>query len=292
MEMVSRSKLRKEIERMDIRKGNYYTENRKKTFNWIDRLAQLVGGLNRFLKHLQENKPEIYDDYLEALKNKLSSLIKPKVDLETIRFPKFQEIIEKCNTLQKLNITYALQLLGVSESYSSETIELPWYIYDKSSLYPFYYRGLTLCEQLGKTEAIEYLRNYIDEIMNERFEPIAEYDDLSRSFWEVEYPFDDYDPTDDIRFRLHQGKMGARVDRCIKHDIMKPLNDPELSYVICCYPEIAHSQVVRPNVAYTRTTSLIKGGPYCDNCLHDKRHVTEITHPSKEFWESLDSKLD
>lgn len=71
---------------------------------------------------------------------------------------------------------------------------------------------------------------------------------------------------------------------------MKPFNDPELSYIVACYGDTTGVQAENPNFVLTRTTTLIKGGPYCDNCIHDKRHVSELVHPSNEFFKTLDSK--
>ena len=272
---------------MDIKKGNYYTEDRKKTINWVDQLSRHMGALDRFLRHIHKNKPELYSIYVKALEKRFHHLILTPIQiLEILPFPKLQEIIHKCDELQKLILTYVFQLLEIPDSISSETIEIPWFNFDKSNAYPFYYRVLVLSELIGKQQAIEYVKNYTDEFMQTFFEADPQLDDLDQD-WETEYPFEVYDPTDDIRFRLSKGIMGARVDECIKHDIMKPLNDPELSYVVCCYGEIAHTHAVRPHVVYTRTTSLIQGGPYCDNCFHDKRYVKNIKHPDKEFWESL-----
>ena len=130
---------------MDIKKGNYYTEGRKKTINWIDHLSRHVGALDRFLKHVQKNMPEIYSDYVKALEIRFHHLIStPNGNLENLSFSKLQEIIQKCDELQKLNLIYVFQLLEIPESISSENIEIPWFNFDKSNAYPFYYRVLVL----------------------------------------------------------------------------------------------------------------------------------------------------
>jgi len=200
---------------MDVKKVQNYSENAKTVINLSERLPQYVKGLDIFLESLQKKKPEIYDDYLIALRNKLLSLIlKPEVDLQAISIPNFQEELQKYNNLQKLYFTYIFQLLGVPENYSSETIQLLWSNYDRSSLYPFYYRCLILCEILERNRAIEFLKEYVDTINYEQNQPNLELEDLNymweRDTREQENPR----PMEFIAFRLHKGKVGGRVDRC------------------------------------------------------------------------------
>ncbi len=278
---------------MDIKKVYNYSENARLRVNLTEELVKYVKGLDRFLENLQKNKPEIYEEYQEALQNKLLSLItKPAADLETIGIPNLQVVIRGYNKHQKLYFSYALHLLKIPKDYSSETVDLLWLQFLRASLYPIYYRALVLCDILERKTGIKFLKNYIVKTQYEQTQPNLKLEDVNH-YWEDDIrEKENPAPQDIIAFRFHKGKIGARVDRCRLHEVMKPLKDPELSHLLYCYGDYAGVQAENPNFVLTRTTTLMQGGSYCDNCLHDKRHVSEIKHPSQKFYQDLDSKSE
>jgi hypothetical protein len=132
---------------------------------------------------------------------------------------------------------------------------------------------------------IEFLKVYIDTAIYDQTEPDLELQDLDH-FWNRE-PEDSPYPGNGVQFRFSKGKQGSKVTRCMGHELLAPFGDPELANLTACYGDKAQIEAQNPNFVFTRSTTLALGGPYCDTCLHDKRHVAEIEHPGPEFSENL-----
>ncbi|MHA2366566.1 MAG: L-2-amino-thiazoline-4-carboxylic acid hydrolase [Candidatus Hodarchaeales archaeon] len=278
---------------MDVRKVYNYKDNASYKVNLNEKLPQYVKGLDIFLKSLQKEKPDIYNDYIIALKKKLLTLITNSVgELNTIKIPNFLELLDNYNDLQKVYFAYAFQLLEIPDNYSSEIIELKWLNSDKAQLCPFYYRAYVLCEIMGKDKAIDYLKNYIDTKNYEHTSPNLDLNDVNH-FWEEDTrEKENPHPSDFIAYRFHKGKIGGRADKCLAHEALKPLNDPELSHIVACYGDTTQIQAQNPNFVLTRTKTLMQGDPYCDTCVHDRRHNSKIKHPNDEFFINLESTLE
>ena len=262
-----------------------YTNNKTTVVNIPDFLSQIIGSLNLFLGKLKEAKPEIQTKFTDRLEKRLYFLIsEPYMDFY-LNIPGLEEKIRELTNLEKLYFIYGFQFLGIPSEYSSEIFETTWYASDKAFLFPSYHRALVLCEILGRKEAIEYLKEYIDSVHYERAEPDLDLKDLEY-IWEYEDKEDEH-PSYGIGFRMNKGKIGFRVDKCVNYDVLKEVKDPELTHIICCYGDTAMFESKNPNFAYTMPKTLMKGDPYCDKCFHDKRHVEKVEHPPEEFWESL-----
>jgi hypothetical protein len=275
---------------VEFKRVDTYTNNKTTAINIPERISRTVGGLNIFLEKLQENKPEIYENYVGELESKLLSLVSEnsQLDLDEIHIPKLNEFILNLTGLQKLYFTYSYQLLNIPHLHSSETIETTWYNNDKSSLFPSFYRLQVLCNLMGREEAISYYKGYVDKVIYERTEPDLDQEDLD-SDWNAK---EEAHPSYGTGFRVNRGKYGFRVDKCVNFDVLKEVNDPELTDVLACYGDTASFESMNPNFVFTMTKTLMKGDPYCDKCFHDKRHVNKIEHPPEEFWLNLDPKLN
>jgi hypothetical protein len=139
---------------------------------------------------------------------------------------------------------------------------------------------------MGREKAIEYLKNYIDQ---QKYQSRAKLVDLDH-FWD-EKQHGHYYRTGGISFRFNKGKIAFRDDKCLSYELMKPLSDPELAYIICCYGDTAGVEASNSNFVFTRSKTLIEGDSYCDPCMHDKRYVSQINHPRDEFYRSLDAEI-
>jgi len=276
---------------MDVRKVYNYSEDRVFTLNLSERLPQYSKALDNFLKRLQEINPEIFDEYKDALKIKFHYLTSNvDISLETINIPKIQEKIKEYNELQKLYFTDAYHLLDIPEDYSFETIDLLMNSSSKSILYPRYYRALVLCEILGRETAIEYLKAFNIETRKEQIQndPDLKLENLHQI---VEEDVNSPSNANFYSFLFHEGKYGSRCDICPSVEVMNPIGDPELAYILFCYADAAFIESRNPSFVFTRTKTLMQGDLYCNACIHDKRFVTEIKHPDDEIYDSIEELL-
>jgi len=256
-----------------------YSGNATITYDF-ERLPEHARALRLFLSRLQKDHSEIYNDYLITLEKKLLALNSiPTADWETSNIPGLSDVIQDCSKLEKLYFWYAFQLLEIPLGYSAESIELSWTTLLKYVKYPFYHRIAALCDVMGRQKAIAYEKGYIDKKTYKQVEPNMDLDHL----WNTDTSGQVL-PTRNNQYRYNEGKITSRVDNCSWNEVKEPFNKPELSYQVCCYGDIAGFKARNPNLMFT---TLAEGGPYCDGCWYDKRHVAEIEHPNPEFSENL-----
>lgn len=285
---------------MEVRSYLYLPENAKRDVNLDKRLSKILKSLDTFLIYLQKHKPKIYDKYLMTLQSKLRSLlVKSEISLQKLSIPIVQKSLRAHIELHTLYLTYAVQLMDLqqdlpSTNNSDSNIDILWINYDKSGVYPSYYRALVLCEILGREKAINFLKRYIDWLIPMQIKPDLKAKDLDPFWekWEQNPKAKNARPSHFIEFRLHKGKWGGKVFRCLIHDVMKPLNDPELAFILACYGDKAQIEAMNPNFVFTRTKTLMQGDSFCDGCIHDKRHAERIEHPNEDFYKNLDLNVE
>lgn len=254
-------------------------------------LAFLMGSLDGFLEGVEKRKPEIIGAYKETLKGQLQAQLgEPGFDLNTIAVPYIQEEIANYDELQLLNLQTILQLWGVPENHSTERLDTTWSKVIKARLIPAFYRAAALVEVMGREPAIKLFKAYIDAHAKEVIKPDLEMENLDPILEKWLAP-QGSPPYCVIYCRISEGKLAWRNDKCMFQETLLPFNDPELTHIVACYADKPAFEARNPNFVFTRTTTLGEGGPYCDNCLHDKRHVAEIEHPSQEFFVGLDEKV-
>jgi len=177
-----------------------------------------------------------------------------------------------------------LSLLSIRSNTAADEIEVTRIAAARARLFPMYYQMLALCDLIDRAEAIPFIEAYIEKWMAEQTKTDDSIEDPSR-FWDaLERPIHE---TGEIAARLHRGKIAFRIERCLWADVMQPLDDSELSHAFTCYSDSPQIGAINPNFVLTRTMTLMQGDPYCDICIHDRRHVESIEHPSHEFFDSL-----
>jgi hypothetical protein len=77
-----------------------------------------------------------------------------------------------------------------------------------------------------------------------------------------------------------------RFDKCIVHEALKDLNDPDIAYIASCYgadiEEFNHGRIV-----CLRRAKTLHHWDYCDELYWDKRVHPNPEHPSLEFIEKI-----
>jgi hypothetical protein len=276
---------------MEVIKRYIEQDDIETTIDLKKMLGFLMGSLNDFLAGVEKRKPEIIEAYKEALKGQLQGQLgEPGYDVSTLEVPFIQEEIANYDELQLLNLRTLLQLWGVPENHSADKLDTTWSKVIKARLIPAFYRAKALVEVMGREPAIKFFKEYIDARTKEVIKPDLEMKDLNPILEKWLAP-QDSPPYSVIYCRIGEGKLAWRNDKCMFQETLLPFNDPELTYVVVCYADKPAFEARNPNFVFTRTTTLGEGGPYCDNCLHDKRHVAEIEHPSQEFFVSLDEEV-
>lgn len=239
----------------------------------------------------------IFDAFIEHVADELPELAIPLRDMAECRFrclaensdvqrslTGFEPPLSPLDDLQRSRLEYVLSVLDPRGDASAKEIQVTRISATRARLFPMYYQMLSLCDLMGRAEAIPFVEAYIDRWMAEQTETDDALEDPGR-FWDALEG--SVHETAEIAARLHRGKIAFRVDRCLWAEAMRPLADPELSHAFTCYGDFPQVTAINPNFVLTRTMTLMQGAPYCDTCIHDRRHVESIEHPSREFFDSL-----
>lgn len=242
-----------------------------------DALARLDG----FVDHVRARAGDIADAFEAALLKTLRSETRAEIDI-----PSLEALPQDLTELQRANLACVLELHGRAENTTEVEFEIDRADVLRARLYPSYWRARCLRDVMGPGRAIPFLKDYVDSRVREQTEPDLSMEDIDR-FWEDAIDPDAQSMTSGVAVRFHRGKGAYRIDRCLWSDVIAPFNDPEIAFLVCCYGDTANIEATNPNLAYTCPMTLIKGDPYCNKCLHDKRFVDAVEHPTREFYDSL-----
>ncbi len=280
------------MKRIKVHKVNNYNPNKTTKLNIRNCLEQCLLSIDRFLVYLAEHKPHLLDSFVKNLKFQYKSKISvnfinfdadklSKATKELKVLSKFPELIDLC-------INLFLTLLKVPTDFTGEVQELD--ILDlnisKARLVPVYYLSKLLTEMIKKDEAIQLLKDYFEYAVV-AYRNIKQYQDLTAIYEDC----NKQENTILINAMINDGIYAGKGFVCLAHEALKEFNDPELAYIICCHGDSAIIRKYNENFVMTRRYTLMDGS-YCDTTAHDTRIVTKIEHPSEEFYQTLDSKLE
>ena len=254
------------------------TEGRCVEFVPEARVARVLEGLEAFREAVRSELPEHADAFETTLLQTLGTLVAGTSWMSYAILP------EPSDRLRRIYAGYALSCAGYPASLGADPVELPQSDVLRSTLFPRYYRYQALCDVLGREKAIPWIKGMIDQQTREMAKPDLTMEDVDRYWHElVEVPL----PTSGVAARFSRGKSAFRIDTCLWHDVTKPLNDPEISFVVCCYGDTAGMHALNPSFSYTCATTLVQGDAYCSKCTIDRRHVDAIDPPDRAFFEAL-----
>jgi hypothetical protein len=152
---------------------------------------------------------------------------------------------------------------------------------------------------MSREEAINYFQAHTDQNTRKERDPTKYLKELAEI--EDEQFQQMFQSHNFVEFKIHSGKQGTKVTKCKWYEVMKDLNDPDISYAVCCHYYFEVTKNMNPNFVLTRTKTIMQGEDYCDFCYHDIRiepavddfcyHDIRIEpaveHPPEEFWQTL-----
>ncbi|MBE0525653.1 MAG: L-2-amino-thiazoline-4-carboxylic acid hydrolase [Candidatus Thorarchaeota archaeon] len=90
---------------------------------------------------------------------------------------------------------------------------------------------------------------------------------------------------DFTRMIMDDHKILYRFDRCVTHEVLKDLNDPEYAYICSCY--IGDAPEYNYGNQFLRRTQTLHHGCFCDELYWDSRFHKNPEQPSLEFTKNL-----
>ncbi|MHA2374237.1 MAG: L-2-amino-thiazoline-4-carboxylic acid hydrolase, partial [Candidatus Thorarchaeota archaeon] len=194
------------------------------------------------------------------------------------------------------NLNYYLQVLQPPEStdWMNDTVEVTHRNQLRAVLCPKYQNVRVLTETMDRGEAIELYKKYHDEFMREgRSTSENEYETLDdfAARWKQD---SDEQNRGLIRVisEVKDGKLYLRKDTCLWNDAIEDLEDQELKYVVCCYGDFESPRLANKHFVLTMERTIIEGHTFCDSVFHDTRISKDLTHPSEDFFVSMEPEKD
>lgn len=270
---------------MQIISVRSYNKKAEMNVNIIQHANTGLKRLDLFFSQIKKSHPQFFEKILDHFNNNWTELKKiPSLSLAEYEILKEYPLLAH----KALGTLFACMNLEVHDIIlNSETVSIDVFDYLRSSLFFSYALIQSLLKIMPKKDAVNYYQDYIDMITKFSRDPsqyLEHLVDMRPAGEEFQKKFQSHDF---INFTIHPGKIGTKTTKCKWYEVMKELNDPELSYAVCCHYDFEATLNMNPNFLLTRNQTLMEGASYCDFCYHDLRLVDSIEHPPKEFWEEL-----
>ncbi|NPE08971.1 MAG: hypothetical protein GNW80_11875 [Asgard group archaeon] len=264
-------------------------------------LKSPIKRLNYLLGLIKEKNPGVFSKYVKNLEMKYQSLVSEDIlsdiDFNLEEYLTDFDILKEYLELAKYNLIYFLQILQLSKNddWIKEEVKVLQKNYLRSFLIPKYYNLQTLTETISRIEAIQLYKINVTKFINDNLSP-------NRKTFDSMVEFKEYFERDKkeitigwigILSEVENGKFYFRKDNCLWAEALTDLPDNELKYMVCCYGDFqaAATRGSNSNFILTMEQTIVEGDPYCDCIYHDTNIDWDSTHPPKEFWDDLDSRV-
>ncbi|MHA2250611.1 MAG: L-2-amino-thiazoline-4-carboxylic acid hydrolase [Candidatus Kariarchaeaceae archaeon] len=249
----------------------------------------VLNRLNHLSSLLFEQDPTIQQRFLKVLNMRFDSLIQQEI----VNLDGLEEIVNNYDFLIKHpeiienSMNYCFQVMDLAEhNWANSRLDILEGQQLRGILHTIYQFLLVLTGVLGRENAVELFKLHIDQFFH-KSSRIPKVDDIEAM--RNKY-INDAQEGGEIRIvsELKDGKFVNRKDTCLWADIMREISeDSELSYLVACYADFKYTTEMNENFILTRTCTIIEGGPYCDEVIHDTSINDSIKHPSREYFDYI-----
>jgi hypothetical protein len=255
-----------------------------------------------FLKYLRELRPDVEVVYVVALLKRIQEDIgDARVEYTTLALDEFLKNLHNLNKHEGLRdavITWVMKRIEAPEDYTPEKGDIKILGLNMARVYDLisYYRVKTLTILLGEDEGVAVFKKILSRIVSQ------ETDERVTDPRRKEFSFKAYRRRNIDRFAERQ--MGDftvaflddhstlyRFDKCITHEVLKDLNDPDIAYLASCYIGDIKEYNEHRRVKLRRTQTLHQGD-FCDELYWDSQVHENPKQPSLEFTRGLGKKKE
>ncbi|NHJ49060.1 MAG: hypothetical protein FK733_14835 [Asgard group archaeon] len=250
------------------------------------------------LRFLSEINADLFNNYIRALVKRLDDeLVNYSINTESLNFKSIESEISKLKKNEKLTnlvIRYIAKSLKLPEGSEipSESIDVTMYnrafAYERIS----YYRVKAFTDILDKEKGLELYAKILGKIVTEMHikstpnekETIKMANEGAIKQWcnngIVDFTFAFIDDNQCI----------YRFDKCVTHEVLKDLNDPDVAYAASCFigdiPEFNPGRLI-----HMRRTQTLHHADFCDELYWDSRKFKDPPkQPSLDFIKKINNK--
>ena len=266
-----------------------------------DRLRISYRKTNTIIGYVEEINADILNDFINAFQNRISFVndIDGVVEIDSI-----SELIQDYENLKDNHelailvtkyVFYHLKIPMELDDFEKET-QVTGFNDACESERIMYYLAKASADVVGDENGIAFWKKVVAlRLRDDRIEyekqikerektgkkPITMVENSNRSIkrW-TEIGLGDF-----TRMIMDDNKILYRFDRCVTHEVLKDLNDPEYAYISSCY--IGDAPEYNFGRQFLRRTQTLHHGRFCDELYWDSRVHENPEQPSLEFTKNL-----
>lgn len=288
---------------MKVETHKAYNPNKRIKINPQKKIGRCFKWTDHMLRFLDDTRPDTTSKYILALNGRLLDAVgafrvgPPSFDTEEM----LQGLSHLVNhsDLQDLIIRFICKHLDLPAGHKPgpEEIEVLSLNDSRAGRRLSYHRVKALVDLLGREEGIPLYKEIVNRILmaervereqikKERLEKdekeitSAEYVERAVKAWT------DYGLADFTVAVIDDHKVLYRFDRCLAHEALKDLKDPDIAYLASCY--VGDAEEFNPGkTRYLRRTQTLHHGDFCDELYWDVAFHTDPEQPSLGFTRML-----
>lgn len=284
---------------MKIESCEFYNAEAKTKVSFNEYMKSNFEQTDSIIKYFNQLKPGKIDNYLQAFEKRLSDEItkftfnSELFDIGSIN-PNLT-ILNKYPRLVKTIGSFICKLLELPKDLNSteEKIEIRYFNVRKASCRLSYYRVKAIEDILGKEEATNLYKEIVGCLIKEQKEqnPPERHKD-PRTVTRI-------DSRERILKRYRELGIGDftlviyddfkefyKFDRCVVHEVLKDLNDPDIAYLSSCYNR-DHPSSNEGHTIIMRKTQTLHHSDFCDELYWNNVVHPDTEQPSLEFAKKL-----
>ncbi len=270
-------------------------ENEKEIQPFEDDKKKMLKRMNFFIGYIIEKNPKFKEELFQKLSLKYKSLAtKDFLGEELINFPDLENLKDQAD-LVKNYFNFYLTLLNLPKNvdWHSEKVTVKNGDFLRSFLFTRYYKFQVIDELLGREKAKDFFKNYITAFLIDRQkDQEGSYENITSMYETRIKPSPKVSEWEIYMGLISEGKYFYRNNNCTWIEAMKELPDSELKYYTCCYGDYQSIKTLNKNFILTMEHTIAQGDSYCSRVVHDTRVDWVLTHPPKEFWDTMKASED
>jgi len=288
---------------MKIETHKVYNPDKRIKVSPQEKIRECLKWTDQVLRHLDDIRPEITSRYVVALEGRLLDavvgfrVVPPSFDTEEM----LQDLSHLGNhsDMQDLIIRFICKHLDLPADHKPgpEEIEVSSLNDARAGRRLSYHRVKALVDLLGREEGIPLYKEIVSRILvaarveserikKERLEKGEKEISSAENIERAVKVWSEYGLADFTVAVIDDHKVLYRFDRCLTHEALKDLNDPDIAYLASCY--VGDAEEFNPGkTRYLRRTQTLHHGDFCDELYWDVDFHTDPEQPSLEFTRML-----
>ncbi|MFW9908116.1 MAG: L-2-amino-thiazoline-4-carboxylic acid hydrolase [Candidatus Thorarchaeota archaeon] len=271
-----------------------YTADASGDINLEGQIRDFLWTMELMFDYVKKTEPEIFDDFSKKIDEKYTKeLGNASFVLEDIGFDKIADdetLLGSYPHFKELGLKIIMKYIPLIKGHvlTEDLVSIRWLDYCRAKYILQYHQITTLVDILGRDEGIQFFKDFVDfwgEELSKNGKGKSTIEAVRENrvkAWSsggaMEFGVTDVGP----------GFL-AKFDRCVSHESMKHVDDPELAYYVVCYPGARLLDFVHENIRMRRTQTLFSAD-FCDEYRWDKNIDPNPEQPSLEFSRKMVQK--